>query len=967
MSRKFRRPLLALGLVAAAAVLVALVAGAPHGQRAVAIDKSKLFSDPDRAVPRASGRSRALAGDPTAKRKRGEAARTPSTVASEEYADRAYPAPAVKLAWKNGARDAFRSAAGRGADGSGSWQLAGPTTSTFPALLNRTNAPYDTSGRVTAMAIDSTCTASRCRVWSGAAGGGIWRADNGLAAAPDWKYVSAGFATNAIGALTYDAASHTLYAGTGEPNSSADSEAGVGIYASTDGGDTWSLVPGSPVMSAGNSISSIALDAAHPGTYYVGTTIGIRGIAGVAGANVFDPNAPKVGLWKTTDSGRSFSLVYDDSQGAWGVNHVEVDAAHGAVYMGAFAEGIQRSTDGGASWQQVFATQDTAANGGDDFGRTEFALATQADGHVRLWVGDGGTETGQITPDQASFESTSGVYRTDSVDTKTAAELTNGTTNPGFTGFTTFDRTKPGYLTYDYCWGQCSYDNLVISPAGHPEMVYILGAYNYDFPGRNNGRAVLLSTDSGAHWYDQTADLPTADGTQNGIHPDQHALVVNPSNPLQFFEGSDGGVIRSSGSLVDGSGDCGNRGLSPNSTVACKNSTARIPSHLDGINAGLSTLQFGTVSVNPTNPNDLQGGTQDNGTWEGLTTQPHWGQTMWGDGGVSAFDIAKPNFRLMEFYNQYSDITLDVNDPLAWVTIAGRMDQSHEKFAFYKPQINDPAVSGTFFIGGSHVWRSQNYGGVTESGLASHCTEFQAIVPPDCGDVVPLGDPSGKGGLGTPGDLTAAGVFGTDKTDANGRYVVQLARTPSDKSTLWVATRRGRVFISKNADAAAPAVSFTRIDAGPGLSATSSPTPRRYVAGIVVDPANANHAFVAFGGYDGATDGVTPPVAGHVFDVTYDPITHKATWTSLDRGDGSLGDQPVNTIALDEQTNRLYVGTDFGVLVSVGKSGKWRPAADGLPMVAVSGLTYSAKNRTLYAATHGRAMWALKLNGGDRK
>ena len=41
-----------------------------------------------------------------------------------------------------------------------------------------------------------------------------------------------------------DPTGNTVYAGTGEPNASGDSEAGVGIYKSTDGGDTWTLVPG---------------------------------------------------------------------------------------------------------------------------------------------------------------------------------------------------------------------------------------------------------------------------------------------------------------------------------------------------------------------------------------------------------------------------------------------------------------------------------------------------------------------------------------------------------------------------------------------------------------------------------------------------------------------------------------------------------------------------------------------------
>ena len=43
---------------------------------------------------------------------------------------------------------------------------------------------------------------------------------------------------------------------------------------------------------------------------------------------------------------------------------------------------------------------------------------------------------------------------------------------------------------------------------------------------------------------------------------------------------------------------------------------SRIPSKLDGVNDGLSTLQFMSLSVSPHDTELLQGGTQDNGTWE---------------------------------------------------------------------------------------------------------------------------------------------------------------------------------------------------------------------------------------------------------------------------------------------------------------------------------------------------------------
>jgi hypothetical protein len=930
MQRRILRPALALGLIAVAAGLLAVFAGVSSGPQ-VAAKSTKLSGDPDRsrAVPGASHE--------------GDIARA-TELTLEQLNNKTYPATVLPFSWQKGAADAFSQVRARGNDSLSTWQLAGPSIATYPAILNRTNADYVTSGRISALAIDPACVSGNCRVWLGAAGGGVWRTNDALASSPSWTNVSGSFGTSAIGTLTYDAASHTLYAGTGEQNESADSDAGVGIYKSTDGGDTWTLLPGSPEMSAGNSISSIVVSG---GSLFVGTTYGVAGMSGVGGSaqpSYLATGTPKPGLWKSADGGGSFSLLYDDSAGAWGVNDVELDS-HGVIYIASVGKGIFRSADG-ASWEQIFATQ--LPNGG----RTEFALNTvDPGGHTRIYVGDGG-----------SGGTNTGVYRADNIDTATAASLTSGGANPGYTSLTSSDRTNPGYATYNYCTGQCWYDNFVVSPAGYPDVVYVGGSYDYSFAGaRDNGKAVLLSQDAGAHFKDQTWDATSG---PNGIHPDQHALVVSPANPLQFFEGSDGGLMRSSGQFHDSSSDCDSRPLSAPSLVACHQMLSAIPTQLTSLNAGLSTLQFQNVVVSPADAKDIMGGTQDNGTWEGTAGNPAWPQTMYGDGGVAAFDVSNAAFRMNEFYDKYTDVNFQNGAPDKWVVVSGPFFASGEASAFYKPQINDPTTSGTLFVGVGHVWRTQDFGG-NQAYLEANCPEFTTDgANPACGDFVPLGDPSGHGGLTAAGNLTASGAYGTDKS---GGYVVAIARASSDNSTLWAATRRGRVFISKNANGPAGAVTFSRIDAGANLSATSLPTPRRFVSGIQIDPANPNHAYVSFGGYNRATDGVTPAVPGHVFDVLYDPLTGQATWTSLDRGNGPLGDLPVNTLALDQMTGRLYAGTDFGVVSSIGTSGKWQNAAGGMPTVAISGITIDSKRRVLYAATHGRAIWSLQLSGGGRK
>src|SRR5205823_11548591 len=146
----------------------------------------------------------------------------------------------------SGARAAFnviqKSGLGQGKTSTSSWFSLGPKNAIYPAFLNRHGSQYVTSGRITALAIAPNCTLNACTLWVGAAGGGIWRTDKALGGA-NWVNVSDGFfASGAIGALTYDAADNSLYAGTGEDAAAGDAEAGVGVYKSTDGGKTWTAL-----------------------------------------------------------------------------------------------------------------------------------------------------------------------------------------------------------------------------------------------------------------------------------------------------------------------------------------------------------------------------------------------------------------------------------------------------------------------------------------------------------------------------------------------------------------------------------------------------------------------------------------------------------------------------------------------------------------------------------------------------
>jgi hypothetical protein len=430
----------------------------------------------------------------------------------------------------------------------------------------------------------------------------------------------------------------------------------------------------------------------------------------------------------------------------------------------------------------------------------------------------------------------------------------------------------------------------------------------------------------------------------NGQHPDSHAIVEIPGTNSAIF-GGDGGLTRSSGAFADISSQCATRGLSGGDLALCQQLLSAVPTFLYNLNKGLSTIQFQSLSVAADNPKHLQGGNQDNGTFETYGSSVVWPQIIYGDGGQSGFDVGNSAHRFNTFFANYTDANFQNGDPSKWVVISGPLFQ--DSSLFYKPIIADPVVAGTIFVGLRGIWRTQDWGG-NQAFLEAHCPEFTTSgADPNCGDFVILGGPIGPA---SPSRLTGT-FYGADRTLGN---VAAVERAPSDTGTLWAATTTGRVFISKNADnATSSSVTYTRLDTLPSATAD----PGRFVSGIFIDPSNPNHAWISYSGYNFNT----PSQPGHVFEVTYNQGTNDATWTSLDNPGGTAyPDFPATDIVRDSNGD-LYVSNDFGVMVLANGSTSWATAGTGLPMVEVAGLTIVPSARVLYAATHGRSAWKLTL------
>jgi hypothetical protein len=475
----------------------------------------------------------------------------------------------------------------------------------------------------------------------------------------------------------------------------------------------------------------------------------------------------------------------------------------------------------------------------------------------------------------------------------------------------------------------------------------LLGSFSYGQDhGKSNARGVLLSTDGGNTWSDLTQDSKPAHA--NFTHPDQHAIVSNPNNPFQYWEGNDGGVIRTDGNFGDVSSKCNSRGLNAADTAYCKSLLNRVPNKLTDINAGLSTLQFQSLSASAKNPqNTLLGGTQDNGTWSVQGSSSDINQTIYGDGGQSGFNANNDNMRFNTFTGQANDANFHGADPQRWVIISAPILTSAEGSYFYPPIIADPNpnAANTIFEGSFSVWRTIDWGG-NQAFLEANCPEFTtSAAQAGCGDFVPLGGPADGSGT-DPGDLIGTFYGGGDRF---GGAVAWLARAPQNTNTLWAATGTGRVFISDNANAAAASVTWSRIDPNPA----HVNTPSRAISQIYVDPTNAHHAWISYNGYSANT----PAQPGHVFDVTWSGAG-AATWVNMSY---NLPDFPITALVRDDNTGDLYAGSDFGVMKLPFGTMTWVVSGTGLPNVEVAGLTIIPSMRILYAATHGRSAWQLNL------
>ena len=485
--------------------------------------------------------------------------------------------------------------------------------------------------------------------WVAYASGGLWKTTSG--GATFTPHFDDG-AVMTIGDIAVDwrdpeGDGETVWVGTGESNSSRSSYAGDGIYRSTDGGRTWTHLG----LEGTHHIGRVLVHPTDPNTAWV-----------AALGPLYSPDGER-GVFRTTDGGGSWQLTLG-TDGSTGAADLALDPRDpNTLYATTWTRDrrawdfleagdgslVWRSTDGGVMWTPL-TTEGSGFPTGAGVGRIGVEVHPDQPGVVFAVVDNQNRRPTE--PDDDSPGLTREALRTMTTAEFLAVAETELTAFLDRNGFplsytarsilemvrdgrlqptdlvdyledanlelfdtpvvgaelyrsdddgTTWHRTHTGYIddlvySYGYYFGQV---RVLPGREGAPDRLFLLGV------------PLVASDDGGATWR-------AVDGPH--VHPDHHALWIDPENPRRVLNGNDGGL---------------------NVSYDAGSTWVRYTSPAVG--------QFYSVAVDDDRPYNVYGGLQDNGVWFGPSTyraSPGWlsdGQypyrrLMGGDGMQVAVD-----------------------------------------------------------------------------------------------------------------------------------------------------------------------------------------------------------------------------------------------------------------------------------------------------------------------------------------
>jgi photosystem II stability/assembly factor-like uncharacterized protein len=494
-----------------------------------------------------------------------------------------------------------------------------------------------------------------------------------------------------IGAVAVNQASpEIVWVGTGEGNPRNSVSFGNGVYRSLDGGITWQHLG----LEKTERIHRIVLHPRDPNVAWV-----------AAMGQAWGQNADR-GIFKTTDGGKTWTkvLYVNERTGAAElvIDPVNPNKLFAAMWefqrwpwffnSGGPGSGLHVTYDGGTTWKRL----------------------TEEDGMPKGIVGRIGLAIARSNPNV--------VYALVEADKSALLRSEDGGRKWSAVNSETNIASRPFY-----------YADIRVDPKD-PNRVY------------NVASLISLSTDGGRSFK---VLVPFAK-----IHPDYHALWIDPNDPLRMFSGNDGGIAESR-----------DRGAS-----------------WRYVNT-LPLAQYYHVAVDDETPYNVYGGMQDNGSWKGPNTtwetygirNSDWQEVGFGDGfatmpvpGDSMVGYAMSQEGYLVRWNLRTGERKDIRP-------AAPQGRSL-RFNWNAGIALDPFDPNGVYYGSQYLHRSKDRGDswtTISPDLTTNRKEWQ--------------HQDRSGGL-TP-DVTGAENFTT---------IMAIAPSPKERGVIWVGTDDGRVQITRD-------------------------------------------------------------------------------------------------------------------------------------------------------------------------
>ena len=618
--------------------------------------------------------------------------------------------------------------------------------------------------------------------------------------------------------------------------------------------------------------------------------------------------APGGGIWKTTNSGEEWSLLYPDANDEVpiiGFTDIAIDPNNTDILYAAAGDddgldtyglGILKSTDGGENWAISY---DPGALENYTVGRilvspANSSIVIAASRHGMLVTTDAGANW-------AYGAGTNGTRFRDVEFHPTNPSIVYASSKFGFYRSTDSGQTWTEIGLPAEASGM-NRNCIAVTPAA-PNRIYMLAsnALGGTFLG------FFVSQDAGVTWTtvasDQTAPNMMGyatdgsdDSGQGGYdlciaaHPTQADVVMVAG--INVWKSTDGGANWTCSSHWTGNDGVAEvhadiHGLTFEGNtfiVACDGgvyTSDDVGVTYSDITNGMSISQFYQVGVGQDRANLIAGGLQDNGTI--LLDGQAW-EDMRGADGFEVYVKHNSDYdggRLFYGCYQYGGFyRIDSNNNFADITGGSGNEGADADGNWETPFIMDPNNDGTLYMAKDGVFKSTDFG-----------SSWTTLGGPDAGNLDNL-------------------------------------------AIAW--TNTDRMYISKGGNM------WTSANGGANWSAVIG-LPDRYITDIQVAPANANRVFVSQSTFNDNQVYLSSNAGG--------------SWTAMADG---LPNVPVHCLAYNAgSSDELYAGTDIGVYEWNGSS--WDDFNINLPNVEVFDLEIQEARNILYAGTYGRGLWRAPI------